>query len=251
MTYPVNSILELARKEVGYHEKATNSQLDNKTANSGTNNYTKYARDLYAADYYNGNKNGYDWCDVFVDWLFYKCFGKETGQMLQCQTGDLGAGCVYSSNYYKNANQFYHTPKIGDQIFFKDISGTPCHTGIVVAVYETSIQTIEGNTSGGCVAVKSYPLSYSRIYGYGRPKYDLGDGCVVQLPILEKGSKGGYVKTLQILLNKSITANLDEDGSFGPLTREKVVAYQKLKGLTVDGSVGPETWSSLLKGPTK
>ena len=60
-------IVAIALAEVGYREKATNSMLDDKTANSGSNNWTKYARDLAAAGYYNGNKNGYAWCDCFVD----------------------------------------------------------------------------------------------------------------------------------------------------------------------------------------
>lgn len=68
----VKTVLDIALAEKGYHEKASNSQLDDKTANSGNKNYTKYARDLFAAGYYNGNKNGYhshsnNRC---VPWLF-------------------------------------------------------------------------------------------------------------------------------------------------------------------------------------
>lgn len=32
--------------EVGYLEKASNEQLDDKTANAGKKNFTKYARDM-------------------------------------------------------------------------------------------------------------------------------------------------------------------------------------------------------------
>lgn len=38
-------LIKTAEAEVGYLEKATNAQLDSKTANAGYNNYTKYARD--------------------------------------------------------------------------------------------------------------------------------------------------------------------------------------------------------------
>ena len=55
----VARLLAIAAAEIGYKEKASNSQLDDKTANAGSNDWTKYARDLYAAGYYNGNKNGY------------------------------------------------------------------------------------------------------------------------------------------------------------------------------------------------
>ena len=39
----VERLLNTARAEIGYIEKATNSQLDDKTANPVNNNYTKYA----------------------------------------------------------------------------------------------------------------------------------------------------------------------------------------------------------------
>ena len=36
----------IALAEVGYLEKASNEQLDDKTANAGKKNFTKYARDM-------------------------------------------------------------------------------------------------------------------------------------------------------------------------------------------------------------
>lgn len=180
-TFDRQKVLDIATAEVGYLEKATNSNLDSKTANAGSNNRTKYARDLYNAGYYNGNKQGVAWCDVFVDWCFYKAFGKTNGQALQCQTGTLGASCTYSAQYFKNKGQFYtKNPQVGDQIFFKDSSGDFCHTGLVYKVDSSKVYTIEGNTSsdsgvvanGGGVFKKSYALTYSRIAGYGRPKYN-------------------------------------------------------------------------------
>ena len=70
-----SDIVNIALAELGYKEKASNASLDDKTANAGSNNWTKYARDLAAAGYYNGNKNGFAWCDVFVDWCFFKAYG--------------------------------------------------------------------------------------------------------------------------------------------------------------------------------
>jgi hypothetical protein len=51
-------VIDIALAEVGYLEKKSNSNLDNKTANAGSNNYTKYGRDLDAVGFYNGKKNG-------------------------------------------------------------------------------------------------------------------------------------------------------------------------------------------------
>ena len=51
------AVVDLAESEVGYHEKASNANLDDPSGNSGGNNWTKYARDLDAIpDYYNGKK---------------------------------------------------------------------------------------------------------------------------------------------------------------------------------------------------
>ncbi|MCH1978243.1 hypothetical protein MCG44_00545 [Lawsonibacter sp. OA9] len=41
----IDKLISVASAEVGYLEKKSNSQLDSKTANAGSNNYTKYARD--------------------------------------------------------------------------------------------------------------------------------------------------------------------------------------------------------------
>ena len=56
MKRTASNLIKIARAEIGYHEKASNSNLDSKTANAGHNNYQKYGRDLYKAGYYNGNK---------------------------------------------------------------------------------------------------------------------------------------------------------------------------------------------------
>lgn len=181
MAFTASKLLAIAAEEVGYLEKATNAQLDSKTANAGKGNWTKYARDLYRAGYYNGNKNGHAWCDVFVDWLFWKLVGedKDKAQKMICQTGSLGAGCRYSANYYRKAGRFFKSPKVGDQIFFGP-SGAETHTGVVYFVSDKYVYTIEGNTSGasgvvangGGVCRKQYLKGYSKISGYGRPLYD-------------------------------------------------------------------------------
>lgn len=173
------TVINIALAEVGYLEKATNANLDSKTGNAGYNNYTKYARDLFNAGYYNGNKNGYAWCDVFVDWCFFRAYGKAAGQAAECQTGNLGAGCSYSAQYYRGQSRYDKTPQVGDQIFFLDSAGDINHTGLVYAVDGSTVYTVEGNTSGasgvvangGGVCKKSYSRGYSRIAGYGHPKY--------------------------------------------------------------------------------
>lgn len=175
-----SEVLKIALAEEGYLEKASNKSLDDKTANAGKKNFTKYARDLdKISGFYNGKKQGAAWCDVFVDWCFVQAFGADKAKSLLCQPGkSLGAGCKYSMNYYKSKGQFHTAPAAGDQIFFKSGS-TITHTGLVYDVDKTYVYTVEGNTSsasgvvanGGCVRKKKYKLTNSAIAGYGRPAY--------------------------------------------------------------------------------
>ena len=172
----------IALAEVGYLEKQTPEQLDEKLSNPGDENYTKYARDMHAhLGFYRGSKQGCPWCDVFVDWCFVQAYGVIAARKLLCQPIlSRGAGCRYSYGYYEEAGQIVREPKEGDQIFFRR-DGSICHTGLVTRVEDGRVHTVEGNTSGqagiipngGCVARKSYDLDDPGIAGYGRPDYRL------------------------------------------------------------------------------
>ena len=151
---PVERVLATARAELGYLEKASNAQLDSRIANAGDKNYTKYARDLDALGVYDGKKNGYPWCDVFVDWCLIQTFGLETAlKMTGQKLGCYGAGCTMSMSYYRAMGRFCRSdPKPGDQIFFSQDGGkTSYHTGLVERVQGGRVYTIEGNTSSAAV----------------------------------------------------------------------------------------------------
>lgn len=202
MSYDPKKVIAVAEAEVGYLEKKNNAQLDDKTANAGSRNYTKYARDLDALGFYNGKKNGVAWCDIFVDWCFVQAYGLEAALKLTNQPlgkSNCGAGCKYSRQYYKKKGRLFDAPQAGDQIFFwpKDAIGGPAvaHTGLVYKVDGAYVYTIEGNTSGangvvangGGVCKKKYRLTYNRIAGYGRPDWgeetDISSEPAVQEPV--------------------------------------------------------------------
>jgi len=199
MPYDKQKVLDIALSEVGYLEKETFAQLDSKTSNAGDENYTKYSRDLAAVNFYNGSKKGAAWCDVFVDWCFYKAFGKAAALAITFQPTNnkvnYGAGCRYSREYYQKKGRLYDTPQIGDQIFFysKDKSQI-AHTGLVYKVDNSKVYTVEGNTSGasgvisngGGVCKKSYSLSYNRLAGFGRPDYGVQQAKVEQVQAPQK-----------------------------------------------------------------
>ena len=265
----IKKLIALAENEIGYLEKKSNDQLDDKTANAGSNNYTKYGRDLVkwiGSPYSQGSP----YCDMFVDWCMISAFGIENAKKL---LGGWSAYTPTSAQYYKNMGKWYTScPQPGDQIFFKNTTRI-CHTGLVYAVDANYVYTIEGNTSGasgviangGGVCNKKYELNYKNIAGYGRPDYSIlegGDGidknktsnkdelkCPYSTPVkkVKKGDNGTDVKWVQWMLNTIDGANLVIDGAFQSATYNAVINFQKKYGLTPDGIVGPNTRSKILE----
>lgn len=241
MNTAINKLLAVATAEIGYLEKKTNAQLDHPTANAGDNNWTKYARDLDALGLYIGKKNGYAWCDMFVDWCFVTAFGLDVALTLTCQPKPgYGAGCTSSANYYKQKGRFFKSgPQPGDQIFFtKDGGKTMYHTGIVVKVEGGKVYTIEGNTSsasgvianGGCVRQKSYSINYARIGGYGRP-----DWTLVGKDTTDPNAPAEWAKTAweKAKTKKGLGGNPIMDGSrpWDSITRQEVAVILDRLGL--------------------
>lgn len=186
-------LVATAAGQVGYTGKKSNAQLDSFTANAG-GKYNKFARDLDALKtFYNYPKQGYDWCDVFVDWCFVQTFGRELAQKMIFQPDrSCGAGTAYSLGYYKAKGQLYSYPQVGDQIFFGDSKST-WHTGIVTKVFSGYVTTVEGN-AGNPSAVRSctYKRTYAYIKGYGRPDWALVPGETAVPPA------GGQAASLKV-----------------------------------------------------
>jgi peptidoglycan hydrolase-like protein with peptidoglycan-binding domain len=69
-------------------------------------------------------------------------------------------------------------------------------------------------------------------------------------PTLQNGSTGTDVRRLQRLLVELKILSFDQiDGNFGSVTEAAVKDFQSGNGLTVDGIVGPQTWSKLPADP--
>lgn len=256
----IKLVIETALDQVGYKEKKSNSQLDDPNANAGSANYTKFARDLDAvADFYNTRKQGYEWCDVFVDWLFVHVFGADIGrQMLYQPKSSYGAGTGWSARYYQNNGAWRRDPSVGDQIFFCDSAGVICHTGIVVETTAYKVTTVEGNSQDS-VRKLTYMKNNGRIKGYGIPKWQLATFVsapadpVVNHPTLRLGSKGADVKDLQtkLLALGEVLPKYGADGDFGKETEAAVKSFQKKvfpdDPSEWDGIVGNKTWGKIDK----
>lgn len=127
--FPSDAI-RILREEVGYHEKKSNKDLDSKTANSGSLNWTKYSRDLDAINYFNGKKNGPvgDWCAIIQCWVQYKLYGDGLSARAALYQPDAkyncGAGCTWQAGYFRENNAFFTSPQpgIGFSTVFRETS---------------------------------------------------------------------------------------------------------------------------------
>lgn len=63
---------------------------------------------------------------------------------------------------------------------------------------------------------------------------------------LRRGDRGEDVERLQNALNRA-GCTLTVDGIFGTDTYTAVICFQEVRGLVVDGVVGPATWTKLLE----
>lgn len=222
----IDALIACAENEVGYLEKKSNSQLDDKTANAGYNNYTKYWRDVYP------QYQAQAWCAAFVSWCMMKTFGLETAKKLlkhwpyvYCPT--LG------SLFTKYAN-----PQRGDIVIFYR-NGTFTHTGLVTKVEGDKFYTIEGNTSagtsiianGGGVCAKSYYNSNLPGTKFCRPDYSIVTSIL----------------TSNTSSNTSNKPNQASNSSYskwvGSCTKDCTVVYSKASGTTALSS-----YKSLNKG---
>ena len=260
----IQAVIGIAEEEIGYLEKRSNSQLDSKTANAGSGNYTKYWRDTYP------QYQGQPWCADFVSWCFMKAFGLDNAKKLlkhwpyvYCPT--LG------SLFTKYAN-----PQVGDIVIFYR-NGTFAHTGIVTKVSGDRFWTIEGNTSGasgiiengGGVCAKSYYNSQLPGTKFCRPDYSIvagtdtptekpntpttGGNYMFETQTVQTGSTGLSVLLLQEILKArgfkgKDGKKLELDRSAGTNTIYALTQYQKSRGgyLEVDGICGPATWKDLI-----
>lgn len=255
----IEKLILIAKNEIGYLEKKSNIQLDDKTANAGSNNYTKYWRDIKPS------YQGQPWCAAFVSWCFMKAFGLDKAKKLlkhwpyvYCPTMSE----LFTLNSY---------PKIGDIVIFYH-NGTFTHTGVVTAVIGDKFYTIEGNTSGasgiiangGGVCAKSYYNSKLPGTKFCTPDYSLVTSST-ETTNTEGGSymftpetvKSGDKNTSVLLLQEILRARgfKGKTGKALKLTRKAdantiyaLKAYQESRKevLAVDGVCGPATWKDLI-----
>ena len=165
----VRQILDLARRQIGTYAASVKR--------------CKYNTWYYG---YEVSGSGYDWCAVFVSWLF----GQVGGLSL---IGGKNANCGYLAKQFESMGRLIKPSspekglslsqlKAGDVVFFHWSSerstllpGTYVsdHVGIIESVGSGCVTTIEGNTGGSANGAVLRQTRYlSQISCIGRPSYD-------------------------------------------------------------------------------
>ena len=103
-----------------------------------------------------------EWCACFVSWCYNQA-GKSEPRF---------AGCEWQGvPWFQSRGQWgargYENIAPGDAIFFDwDLDGVADHVGLVLGRDGSHVYTVEGNSGDAC-KIKSYPLDYACIKGYG------------------------------------------------------------------------------------
>ena len=212
------------------------------------NDYTTYCKDM-------GYNYRIEWCACFISWLAKKL------DITNIIPVDMS--CNSQISKFKNMG-VWHTDRnfqSGDIIYYDwdrlGDSRPADHVGIIEKVNSTILTVIEGNNGNfpnDRVRRREINSGSSLIFGYARPKYPVKSSANssdvnISLPTVRKGDSGNAVKILQAFLvayEYSIGIS-GIDGDFGFDTEYAVRRFQENSGIDVDGIVGKNTWSELLK----
>ena len=208
-----------------------------------------------------------NWCAAFVSAIAILC---DMTQLfpIECSCGEQikiwkeWGRWQESDDYRPTVGELcYYDWQDGEDYATTDNTGAPDHVGIIIWQAGADLLVCEGNKGAAhSCGYRELNRNGRYIRGYGLPDfasvavaepvshYNTGGGlCTIDLPVLQYGATGAAVRALQALLNAH-GAKLAIDGSFGPATRAALRSYQKENGLTIDGSCGPQSWGSLIKG---
>lgn len=247
----IEKIIELAKSQLG-------------------NRATKYRTWFYGYD-----AEDVAWCAIFVSWIFANAnipMIKTDGAGCFAREGNGKYGQWLESEYSDNSTK----PRKGDIITFVwNYSGRyysqdkyySDHVGIVYAVDEKCVYTIEGNSGGSNDTSSVKKRMYSRkdgcINGYFRPLYTDSTNNTTndknseksgqekrKMNNLCKGDVGDSILAYKTLLTQAnifgiIKNKVDNTNGFGTGTEKATLEFQKLYKLEEDGIAGVKTITAL------
>lgn len=201
----------------GYHEKASNMNLESFTGNSGSANYQKFQPEV-------GAGNGDEWCQYFVDGIAFECCsGKPTPQPTPTNRKNVEKGQAWLNKYYGTLLETTFGKKL----------------------------TVDGEygskTRATCLAVWKDIMNRKHNAHLTPGNSNFGGEC---MKYADKATvKVGVKNTFCYIVKLILSARGYYKGAMNSNCTQTVInavkKYQKENGLTADGICGKETWYSL------
>lgn len=213
------------------------------------------------------------WCAAFVSAVGAAC-GLEHIILPECACNSMIAA-YKARGRWKAGGAYAAQP--GDLIFYDwGNDGSSDHVGIVVDATVSALTVIEGNYSDS-VSKRTVNRGYEHILGFAVPDYESAatgtstqatepaaqsepvpmpsaprEICTVALPVLRYGDglddpNDAVAAAQELLKLRGFRCGFTgADGEFGEKTGAAVEAFQRFRGIAVDGVIGKETWTALL-----
>ena len=213
------------------------------------------------------------WCGDFVSDIYRRAQIPLPSMQPGIRTGFTNCPDAVSYGQAHHAARSSWQAEPGDIVFFDwNRDSTADHTEIVTGYQGGALFTIGGNSGpsnvdgfGGNGGVHRHRweapagkgndqvlvvINTSKLVRFGGPAVLIEPGLAPPteprlLMLKSPMMTGADVRAVQRALDQRNHAGLDTDGSYGPLTRDAVMNWQRREHLEVDGVVGPQTRSSL------
>ena len=214
--------------QLGYMEKRTNSQLDSKTANVGSNNYQKFQRDV-------GAGNGDQWCQYFVDAVaLYTCQKYQSSNtqvdkptvdpiIVTPINNNIAQGQKWLNTYYSDVLKKY----CGGELEVDGVYGTKSRNGALAVWKDLMNRKFKKNLTPS--------------------NTNFADTCkkCAKSAEVKSGTTGTFTLICQFILAGKGFYKGAMDTDCGASTVTAIKNFQKANGLKQTGVCNPNTWYKL------